>query len=340
MTGALLATLGGGLALWYARERSLRRTHAMRGGLHADITLPHEAEFELYHNDFSLCSKKVRMCLAELGIAYTSRPVDLIETGRYETLGRAFLRVNPAALVPVLVHRGHPVYESHEILHYAAAHAGAPHALVPADAEARARMQHWIEKSSLTGDDPTADLEASAGNCVPGLTVPLFAAMIRDIPVHRILEGLLFHRLKQRPLTFLALKAAGLRRIAALPPVRRVTAASRERMGRHLDDLERELTERGGPWLTGPQFTLADVSLAVIFERLREADWVETLLEPRPEVSAYFERLRGRPSWEAGMARHEHPLVRAGTARIRAEKTRNEAFRRVLYAARETSREP
>lgn len=340
MTGALLASLGGGLALWYARERRLRHTHAMDGGLHADITLPHEAEFELYHNDFSLCSKKVRMCLAELGIAYASRPIDLIETGRYETLGRDFLRVNPAALVPVLVHHGHPVYESHEILHYAAAHAGTPDALVPADGEARARMQRWIERSSLTGDDPTAALEASAGNCVPGLTVPLFAAMIRDIPVHRILEGLLFHRLKRRPLTFLVLRAAGLSRIAALPPVRRVIAASFEQMGRHLDELERDLAERGGPWLTGAQFTLADVSLAVIFERLREADWVEELLGPRPEVSRYVERLRRRPSWESAMARHEHPLVRAGTARIRAEKTRNEAFRRVIYAAPETSREP
>ena len=323
------------LAGWYGRERRLRRTHPMAGGLHAEVTLPHAAEFELYHNDFSLCSKKIRMCLAELEIPYLGHPIDLIETGGYETLSRRFLAVNPAALVPVLVHDGHPVYESHEILLYAAAHARTAHALTPADEPTRAVMQRWIDKSSLVGDDPTADLAGSAGNCVPGLTVPLFAAMIRDIGVTRILEGLLFHRIKSRPVTFLALKLAGLPRIGALPPVRRVVNASRRQMERHLEDLERQLAESGGAWITGAQFTLADVSWAVIFERLREADWTGELLTPaRPALLAYAERLRERPSHRAAMTRHQHPLVRSGTARIVAEKARNESFRRALYAGR------
>jgi hypothetical protein len=117
MIGWVVAAAALGLAIWYWRERRFRRTHPMAGGLHADISLPHSAEFELYHNDFSLCSKKIRMCLAELEISYLGHPIDLIETGSYETLGRRFLAVNPAALVPVLVHDGHPIYESHGIQH-------------------------------------------------------------------------------------------------------------------------------------------------------------------------------------------------------------------------------
>jgi glutathione S-transferase len=324
---AAIALLG--LALVYARELRLRRTHPMSGGLHPERSVPHTAEFELYHNDFSLCSKKIRMCLAELAIPYVSHPIDLIETGSYETLSRRFLAVNPAALVPVLVHRGHPIYESHEILLYAAEHAKSREPLVPPDDATRALMQRWIDRSSLVGDDPTQGVAASAGNCVPGLTLPLFAAMIRDIPAHRILEGLLFHRIKQRPLLFLLLKARGLAAFPRIAPLRRAVLASRRHMARHLADLAGQLAASGGPWLTGAQFTLADVSWAVIFERLREADWTRELLDP--ELGAYWERLEARASYREAMTQHQHPLVRAGTARIAAEKARGGALA-ALYA--------
>jgi glutathione S-transferase len=285
------------------------------------------------YNDFSLCSKKIRMCLAELRIPYVSHPIDLIETGSYETLSRRFLAVNPASLVPVLVHRGHPIYESHDILLYAAAHAKSRDPLVPPDEATRAVMQRWIDKSSLVGDDPSAGVAESAGNCVPGLTLPLFAAMIRDIPTHRILEGLLFHRIKQRPILFLLLKACGLAGLARIAPLRRAVIASRRHMEQHLDDLDQQLRASGGPWITGARFTLADVSWAVIFERLREADWTAELLAPeRGALLAYWERLRARPSYREAMDQHQHPLVRAGTDRIVAEKARSGSLR-ALYEA-------
>ena len=332
MVGGALLLLGGLLlGAWYLRERSLRRTHPVSGGLHPERSVPHTAAFELYHNDFSLCSKKIRMCLSELGISYVGHHVDLIETGRYETLSRAFLAVNPASLVPVLVHEGHPIYESHDILLYAAAHSPRGDALVPADPETRALMQRWIDKSSLVGDDPTQRLAESAGNCVPGLTMPLFAAMIRDIPTHRILEGLLFHRIKQRPVLFLLLKLRGLERCATIAPLRKVILASRQHMKRHLSDLERRLEESGGPWITGPHFTLADVSWAVILDRLREADWTRELV--KAPVRAYWERLQERPSYREAMTERQHPLVRTGTARIVAEKSRGGELA-ALYAAR------
>ena len=56
MIGWIAGSAALGLALWYWHERRNRRTHPMSGGLHADISLPHSAELELYHSDFSLCS--------------------------------------------------------------------------------------------------------------------------------------------------------------------------------------------------------------------------------------------------------------------------------------------
>ncbi|MGO9942869.1 MAG: glutathione S-transferase family protein [Rhodoblastus sp.] len=317
VASGLVIAMAVGFSAWCARERSLRRTHPMTGGAHTEIQLPHTAEFELYHNDFSLCSKKIRMCLAELGAPYLAHHVDLIETGGYETLSRRFLAVNPAGLVPVLVHNGHPVYESHEILAYAAEHAGSAASLTPVDAAARAVMQQWIDRSSLIGDEPMKALEATAGNCVPGLTVPLFTAMMRDIPVHRIVEGLLFHRLKMRPMGFLAFKLLGLSRIGAFGPVRRLIVSSRAEMVRHLAALEGQIEQSGGAWITGSEFTLADVSWAVIFERLQEACWAEALLTPG--LQAYWSRLRARPSYNEAMTAHRHPFVSAGADRIREE---------------------
>ncbi len=159
---------------WWAWEKAHRRSHPVPPGLQEDVTLPHEQEFELYHNALSLCSMKARVCLAELGIPYRSHPIDLIETGSYENISRHFLAVNPAGTVPVLVHRGHPVYESHEQIRYAALHApaGAP-SLVPEDPALREQMEAWIDRSSITGD-PIREGHLSAGNAVPGQTLPLF----------------------------------------------------------------------------------------------------------------------------------------------------------------------
>ena len=201
------------LATWYLWERSHRKTHSVPPGHLPDVTLRHTKEWTLYHNAFSLCSKKIRVCLAELEVPYEGIHVDLIETGSYENIGRAFLEINPAATVPVLLHDGQPIYESHEQIRYAAAHSGG-NSLVPEDKELRATMDRWVHLTSLVGDDPIAGMSETAGNAVPGLTLPIFAAMVQHIPYHRIFEGLLFHRFKERALLFMLLKFTGLAGLA------------------------------------------------------------------------------------------------------------------------------
>lgn len=332
MIGALaLATTGAALG-WWLVEKSHRKTHPVPPGVQPDVTLPHTDAFELYHNPLSLCSMKTRVCLAELGIPYASHAIDLIETGSYQTLSRDFLKVNPAGTVPVLVHDGHPVYESHEQIRYAAAHA-APDApsLVPSDPALRARMERWIDRSSLTAD-PIRFPATSIGNVVPRLTLPLFAAMIEKIPYRRIVEGLLFHFDKKRPVMFLVLKARGLEKFHTLGPLVRLVAEGREYAAAHLDELERELAASGGPWILGPTFTLADVSWMVVFERLRQADYEDLFLGEgrRPHCVAYWERWKARPSYARAILGHSHPLIDHGTRRLRAAKAAAPALHAAL----------
>ena len=317
---------------WWLWQKQLRKTHSVPAGFQPDIDLPFEAEFELYHNALSLCSMKARVCLAELQLPYKSHHIDLIETGCYENIRPRLLDVNPGGTVPVLVHRGHPIYESHEQIRYAAAHAPPGHpTLIPQDAQLRKEMERWVDLSSLT-DDPLENGDLSAGNAVPGLTTPLFATMIEKIAVWRILEGLLFHFDKRRPLMFLAMKLRGIEKLAGLGPVAGILARSRRQMATHLDELERKLDETGGPWILGEDFSLADVGWLVIFERLRQADAEGIFLgaDRRPLCSAYWERLKQRPSYREAILDQSHPIVEYGTKRIQQAKSADPALRRVL----------
>jgi glutathione S-transferase len=275
---------------------------------------------------------KTRVCLAELGVPYANHPVDLIETGAYENIRPAFLAVNPGGTVPVLVHRGHPVYESHEQIRYAADHAppGSPK-LVPDDDALRAEMQRWIDRSSLT-HDPIEHGDESAGNAVPGQTLPLFAAMIDRIPYWKILEGLLFHFDKRRPLVFVLFKLRGLEKLGTLGPAMKILARSRRQMHAHLDALAAQLHTSGGPWILGPNFSLADVSWLVIFQRLVQVDCLHPFVGEgrRPECAAYWHRLTQRPSYRQAILEHSHPTIAYGTERLQKAKAKDPALREAL----------
>ena len=64
---------------------------------------------ELYHNNISACSQKVRYALAEKGLEWKGHHTDLI-TG--DQTAPEYLKLNPRALVPTLVHDGIPIIES------------------------------------------------------------------------------------------------------------------------------------------------------------------------------------------------------------------------------------
>jgi glutathione S-transferase len=326
-----LSIVAAAVAAW-AFENARRKTHAVSAGIRPEIELPHTHEFELYSNALSLCSMKVRVCMAELGLPYRSHAVDLVETGCYENIRPAFLKVNPAGTVPVLVHNGHPIYESHLQIRYAADHAppGSPR-LVPDDARLRDEMQLWIDRSSLTGD-PIVHGDDSAGNAVPGLTVPIFAAMIDRISLFKILEGLLFHIDKRRPLVFMLLKLRGLESLGRVAPIVKVIARSHRQMHGYLDALEDQLADRGGPFILGQCFSLADVSWCVIFERLAQIDALHLYLGDgrRPECTAYWDRLKARDSHRDAIREHSHPMIAYGTQRLQAAKAADPDLRAAL----------
>ena len=329
----LILLLGAGV--WFLWEKRRRQSHPVTGGIKPDISLPHEQEFELYGNSFSHCSRKTRIVMAELGIPYKHQPIDLIETGTYETISPHYLKINPAGLLPTLVHNGHPVYESDDILAYAADHApeDAP-SLVPEDDSQRAEMQSWVDKGSISSSDPLGSVERNAGSCIPGLTMPIFVTAIRYIPLRNILIGLLFHPDKMRPVFFSMSKLRGLHNMLRVGQIRNVVTRSRDCMVKHLTEFQDHLQVSGGPWIMGDQYTLADVSWSCIFLRLEETGWLDHFFSENDfaRLEEYYAAVKQRPSWQSAIVEKAHPIIDKASTDLRRHASADADIRQLLYA--------
>ena len=62
--------------------------------------------------------------------------------------------------------------------------------------------------------------------------------------------------------------------------------------GRWLGDLERRLEDR--EWIACAEFTVADIMMACVLRGIRKTD----LMEPFPNVKAYYARCMARPAWQ------------------------------------------
>ena len=129
---------------------------------------------ELYHSGLTTCSKQVRHCLREKGLAYQSRYVEL---WRYENLSPDYLKLNPNGVVPTLVHDGVPIINSFCINEYLEDAFPQP-ALRPADARGRARMRYWawtaddvhhaiarLSHAHMMAEDPRSQRRGSENSC-------------------------------------------------------------------------------------------------------------------------------------------------------------------------------
>ena len=73
--------------------------------------MPDGKEVELYHFWSSVCSVKVRMCLEEKGVPWTSRYIDLF---RFDQMQPEYLKLNPDGVVnPCPSRRTSPRIEHH-----------------------------------------------------------------------------------------------------------------------------------------------------------------------------------------------------------------------------------
>ena len=95
---------------------------------------------ELYHHGSSVCAAKVRFALAEKGVEPDA--MHYIDILNGEQFAPAYLKINPKAVVPSLVHDENIINESTVICAYVNDAFDGP-SLVPEDPLARARLRIW-----------------------------------------------------------------------------------------------------------------------------------------------------------------------------------------------------
>ena len=70
---------------------------------------------ELYHHGSSVCAAKVRFALMEKGADWEGRYIDILKGDQFDP---EYMKLNPKAVVPTLVHDGRVVVESTVICEY------------------------------------------------------------------------------------------------------------------------------------------------------------------------------------------------------------------------------
>jgi glutathione S-transferase len=231
----------------------------------------------LYHAPHSTCSQKVRILLAEKGLEWESRLVNL---RRFEHLEPAFLAINPDALVPVLVHDGRILRNSLVISEYLE-DAFPQTSFRPVDLVARARMREW---TVYVSEEPSWSVK-----------VPSFNKNLRPELVGRYSDAELAGiaaRIPNRETAARWMKAAkeGFSEAELAASVARFVAT--------LDRMERALAD--GPWLAGADYSLADIDMAPFVHRMAAVGEAK-LIEARPRTADWYARMQARPGVRKGL---------------------------------------
>jgi glutathione S-transferase len=233
---------------------------------------------ELYHTAHSTCSQKVRLTLAEKGMP--TRGQDWIEhevnLGKFEQLKPEYLKLNPNGVVPTFVHDGEVLIESSAILEYLEEAFPEP-PLAPADAVGRARMRAWMR---YIDEVPTVAVRVPT---FANLLAPMRFAKTSDADFKKHTERLPLRKQFYQRMTQKGFGKAELDHAAG--QIRQTS-----------ERIEKAMKETGGPWIMGKQYTLVDAQVTPLIDRMEDlgygAIWADL-----PEMSAWWERIKARPSY-------------------------------------------
>lgn len=236
----------------------------------------------LYHNDMSVCSAKVRMALAEKGLAWKGIHLDLRAGDAQKP---EYVKLNPNQVVPTLLHDGAIVIESNVICEYLDdAFPETP--LRPADPTGRARMRLWTKQLD-------EGLHAATGTVSACIAFRHQHRERRPEELKAWLDNMVDPARRER--TKLAIEFG-----TASPDFGRAVS----RFEKLLDEMERTLT--AGAWLAGEVYSLADLAYAPYLIRLQHLGF-EDRVAARPRTAEWAKRVLARPAFLEGVDRWLNP---------------------------------
>lgn len=232
---------------------------------------------ELYHNNMSSCSQKVRLILAEKDLDWEGHHLNL-RAG--DTYAPDYLKLNPRGVVPTLVHDGLVVCESNVILEYLDDCFPDP-PLRPADAYGKAQMRLWTKRL----DEGHHDIATSTISSAIAFRHQFLAK--GEAEVNAILDSVPdpVKRERRRDVIFNGVDSAVFR-----------TAV--DMWVGLLADMEEALSDR--PWLAAETYSLADAAFAPYLTRLDHLH-VMGFVDDKPHLADWYDRVRARPSYKTAI---------------------------------------
>lgn len=254
------------------------------------MAIEHNQEFELYGYGESLASQTVRVGLAEKGITYKQHRVGLESTG--EHLQKAYKAINPASLVPTLVHNGQPIYDSIKILEYLDALAPNQGArLYPSDTANNTEVRALVKEFSL---DEGVAIGENFGTSMAGLSTQMLAVLLCKRPMWTVIwDYLTKHPSRDRVPIFILVRILG-------KPPRFKYRQFVSSVAKGMVFIEQQLSH-GNEFIAG-QYSAADVLLAQLFHRLEVTAFHKVLQSDQlPMIRQYWPRLQQRESYKLGI---------------------------------------
>ena len=235
----------------------------------------------LYHNDMSSCAQKVRLLLAEKGLEWESRHLDL-RAGEHQAAW--YIKLNPRAVVPTLIDGDIVVPESNVINEYLDERFPDP-PMKPADPFGRARMRLWTKQL----DEGVHDA---------GIAVLSFGLAFRHQYISRgeagkeMLESIPDPAKRER-------RRDVIEKGFDSPHFKMAIA----RLLTLYRDMDKALADH--KWLVGDSYSIADAAFTPYLVRLEHLD-VMGLLDPTPRTADWYRRISARPSFKDAIVRWEN----------------------------------
>ncbi len=234
----------------------------------------------LYSHPMSPCAQKVRITLAEKGLDFETRHIDL--PGK-ENLEPWYLKINPLGVVPTLVDGEHAVIESSLICEYIEeAYPDRP-TLRPDAPYLRHKTRMWMKHVDNK-------LHPSCGAIQWPLAMRPRLMAMGDAKALELLSRVVEKPRRERQMRLFkdGLEAADVHTAVQIycDTIRRMEA-----------DLE------GGDWVLGAEFSLADIVLAPYFQTLLQYRWTKLYEDGFPRVTDWVARVTARESWRTAVAR-------------------------------------
>ena len=243
----------------------------------------------LYQYWDSFCSFKVRICMAEKQIEWQGHHIDLM---RFENLTEDYLAVNPAGVVPSLIHDGQTIVESSIINEYID-DAFPVFPLRPASAAERARMRMWVKHE-----------EEELFLAIRPASLNLMMKQALGRYSEDELDAYLKHHPHQN-------KVAQLKAMFKAPFDDTAVARSRKMLRRSFERMNTVLERQ--PWLAGDSYSLADIAAAPVIDRIQRLRMTDLWMD-LDGVRGWVARLTSRAAYLAAAPLEDFRLPQVGTA--------------------------